>query len=119
MLGVAGLIHLLPLSGVLGAERLAALYGLSFDEPNLAILMRHRAVLFGLVGSFMLLAAFKPMLQSIALVGGIISVASFLMLAAAAGSYNAQIERVFLVDVVVLVCLVVGAIAHAFMLRKG
>ena len=119
MLMVAGLIHLLPLSGVLGTERLAALYGGSFNEPNLAILMRHRAVLFGLIGSFLLLAAFKPALQTIALVGGMISVASFLYLAWAVGGYNAQISRVFLVDVVILICLVVGAIAHVYMLRKG
>ena len=119
MLMVAGLIHLLPLSGVLGIERLAALYGGSFNEPNLAILMRHRAVLFGLIGSFLLLAAFKPALQTIALVGGMISVASFLYLAWAVGGYNAQISRVFLVDVVILICLVVGAIAHVYMLRKG
>ena len=47
---LVGLIHLLPLSGVLSADQLASLYGLSFSEPNLAILMRHRAVLFGLLG---------------------------------------------------------------------
>lgn len=29
-------------------------------EPNLEILMRHRAVLFGLIGAFMVFAAFKP-----------------------------------------------------------
>ncbi len=43
MLVAVAVIHLLPLSGVLGGERLNVLYGLSFDEPNLSILMRHRA----------------------------------------------------------------------------
>lgn len=43
MLVVVAVIHLLPLSGVLGPARLNALYGISFDEPNLEILMRHRA----------------------------------------------------------------------------
>ena len=119
MLVVAGVIHLLPLSGVLGGERLAALYGFPFNEPNLAILMRHRAVLFGLIGSFLLLSAFKPALQSIAIVGGIISVGSFLYLAGAVGNYNPQIARAFLVDIVVLICLVVGAIAHVYVRRKG
>ena len=37
MLVVVAIIHLLPLAGVLGGERLASLYGSSFDEPNLAI----------------------------------------------------------------------------------
>lgn len=119
MLVIAGVIHLLPLSGVLGSERLASLYGLPFNEPNLAILMRHRAVLFGLIGSFLLFSAFQPVLQSIAIVGGIISVVSFLYLAWTVGSYNSQIRRVFLADVIVLICLVVGAIAHVYTLRKS
>ena len=42
---LAALIHLVPLAGVLGADTLATLYGLDFSEPNLSILMRHRAVL--------------------------------------------------------------------------
>ncbi len=119
MLVIAGLVHLLPLSGVLGIERLAILYGLPFDEPNLAILMRHRAVLFGLVGSFLLFAAFKPALQSIAILGGMISVVSFLYLAHSVGSYNAHIARVVLVDVVALLCLVVGALAHVYARHKA
>lgn len=38
MLASVGGIHLLPLSGGFGGARLKALYGLAFDEPNLAIL---------------------------------------------------------------------------------
>ncbi len=112
MLLVAALIHLLPLSGVLGAHRLTALYGLPFEEPNLAILMRHRAVLFGMVGFFLALAAFKPGLQAAALLVGLVSVLSFLGLAWSVGGYNAQLARVVLVDLVALVCLLVGAVAY-------
>jgi uncharacterized BrkB/YihY/UPF0761 family membrane protein len=117
MLVVVGVIHLMPLSGVLGSERLAALYGLSFDQPDLAILMRHRAVLFGLLGAFLLLAAFRPELQTVAFVAGFVSVVSFLYLAWSVGNYNAQIGRVFVADVVALVCLVIGVAAHAYSLR--
>ncbi|MFN6169665.1 MAG: phosphopantetheine adenylyltransferase, partial [Burkholderiales bacterium] len=59
MLVVVAIIHLVPLSGLLGTERLAVLYGIQIEEPNLAILMRHRAVLFGLLGVFLLYAAFR------------------------------------------------------------
>ena len=114
MLIVAGVIHLLPLSGVLGSERLASLYGLQFNEPNLEILMRHRAVLFGLIGAFMVFAAFKPAYQTVAFIGGFISVLSFFYLAWSVGGYNAQVGRVVIADVVALVCLVVGGVAHAF-----
>ena len=62
MLIVVGVIHLLPLSGVLGGAQLFSLYGVPVDDPNLEILMRHRAVLFGLLGVFLVYAAFKPSL---------------------------------------------------------
>ncbi len=81
MLVVVAIIHLMPVSGVLGAERLTALYGLPVNEPNLAILMRHRAVLFGLLGVFLLIAAFRSELQGYALIAGFASVLSFLYLA--------------------------------------
>lgn len=111
---VAAIIHLLPLSGVLGGERLAALYGLDAPEPNLAILMRHRAVLFGLLGAFLSIAAFRPALQAIALAAGLISVVSFLWLASSTDNYNAQIARVVTVDVIALASLLVGAGAHIY-----
>jgi hypothetical protein len=112
MLIVVGVIHLLPLSGVLGGGRLQGLYGIPIDEPNLAILMRHRAVLFGLLGVFMLIAAFRPLYQLVALITGFASVLSFLYLAWSVGGYNAAIARVVAADVVALGCLVVAIIAY-------
>jgi hypothetical protein len=113
------IIHLLPLSGLLGSERLTALYGIQFDEPNLAILMRHRAVLFGLLGVFLLIAAFRPELQDIALAGGFVSDLSFLYLAWSVGHYNPQVGRVFYADIIALICLVVGAVAHWYVRYEG
>lgn len=117
MLVIVAIIHLLPLSGVIGSERLASLYGISFDEPNVAILMRHRAVLFGLLGLFMLVAAFKPPFQLAAFVIGFVSVVSFLWLASSVGGYNAAIGRVVTADIVALVCLILGAAAYVYVHR--
>ena len=111
MLGIVGVIHLLPLAGVLGAERLSALYGMAFTEPNLVILMRHRAVLFGLLGGYLLYAAFQTAQQRLALLAAWISVASFLYIASAAGGYSAAIARVVWADVMAAVCLVIATIA--------
>ena len=112
---VVAVIHLIPLQGVLGSDRLASLYGaLPFDEPNLAILMRHRAVLFGLLGLFLVFAAFRPALQTLAFIAGFVSVISYLWLALSVGSYNAYLARVVIADVVALICLAAGAAAHAY-----
>ena len=119
MLVVVAVIHLMPVSGVLGSERLNALYGLAVNEPNLAILMRHRAVLFGLLGVFLLTAAFRSELQGYALIAGFASVLSFLYLAWSVGNYNPQVSRVVVADVVALVCLVIGSLAHAWVRRNG
>ena len=115
MLFVVGVIHLLPLSGVLSGERLATLYGLSFAESNISILMRHRAVLFGLLGLFLLVAAFRRPFQLAALIAGFVSVVSFLWIAWSVGGYNAQVARVVTADIVALVCLVIGAAAYAYL----
>jgi heme A synthase len=88
-----------------------------FSEPNLEILMRHRAVLFGLLGGFMVLAAFRPAFQAVALVAGLASVLSFVWLAWLVGGYNALVGRVFVADLIALACLLIALIGLA--LSKG
>lgn len=116
---VGGIIHLLPVMGVLGTDRLTALYGVSIADPNSAILLRHRAVLFALIGGFMVLAAFKPALQPLAFGIGLVSVCSFLYLAWCVGQYNPQLSRVVAVDMLALACLLAGAVARAFAPHGG
>lgn len=112
LLGVVGVIHLLPLSGVLGTERLMALYGLPFDDPNLQIMMRHRAVLFGLLGAFLLLAAFRAEYRVLAIGAGLAATMSFLWLAWSIGGYNAAIGRVVAADVLAVACLAAALVLH-------
>lgn len=114
---VAAFIHLLPVAGVLGGDRLQSLYGIAIEGPDLQILMRHRAVLFGLLGLYLLAAAFIPALQPTALAAGLISVLSFLVLAWGTTGYNANIARVVAVDVVALVALLIGTAAY-FVIRS-
>lgn len=78
---VAGLIKALPVVGALGPRRLAALYGRPFDDPDGVVLMRHRALLFGLLGSLLAGAAFVPALRPAAFLAGLLSALSFIVLA--------------------------------------
>lgn len=113
-----GLIHLLPLSGVLGPERLATLYGVSTADPSLLILLRHRAVLFGLLGAFMVFAAFRRPLWNLALAAAFVSLTSFIALAWSVGGYNAHLARVVAVDLAALVLLAVGTSASIIVHRQ-
>lgn len=76
-------------------------------------------VLFGLLDAFLLFTAFQPHLQVPAFIGGFVSVLSFLYLTGSASAYNAQVDRVFIADIIALVCLVIGAIAYAYLAREG
>jgi len=113
LLVLVGIIHLLPAVGVLGAERLSGLYGVSLDDSNLVILMRHRAVLFGLLGLFIVYAAFKPSLQPLAFLAGFVSVISFLAIALSVGGYNNAIAKVVIADVVAVIALCVALVLYA------
>ncbi len=115
---MVAVIHLLPLSGVLGQARLEALYGVAIDDPNLLVLMRHRAVLFGLLGGYLLVAAFVPAMQGPALAMGAISVASFLFLAWTTPGTNPGIARIVTADLVAAAGLVVGSAAWAMARRS-
>ena len=112
MLIIVGFIHLLPMAGISGVESLLKLYGMQISDPNLEILMRHRAVLFGVLGSFLIYSAFRPALQGLALTAGFVSVTTFLLLAQRVGDYNALIGRVVTADVIALGCLVLAFLVY-------
>jgi hypothetical protein len=110
LLLLVGLIHWLPVSAVLGGEWLVRLYGIQPETPDLAILLRHRAVLFALVGGVLVAAAFHPPWRELALLMGLASVLSFLLIARLEGGGSAPIQRVVRVDIVALVALLAAAV---------
>jgi len=100
-----GLIHLLPLIGVLGHAELKNLYGVEALDNNLTVLLRHRAVLFGLLGAFILSSVFITHLHWPALLMALVSAASFIVLSAGDSELAAGIQKVVTVDVVCVVAL--------------
>ena len=110
ILVIVGIIHLLPIVGVLGTERLLGLYGVSINDPNVEILLRHRAVLFGILGVFLIVSVFKPTWQLAAITTGIVSTLSFLALTWGIGELNSEMSRVVMVDTVAVVLLLAAAI---------
>ena len=111
---LTGIVNLLPVTGVLSTERLQALYGVAFDDPNVIILMRHRAVLFGIVGTLLIAAAFHLPLRPTAVAAGLLSMFSFVVIAQGVGGFNTELRRVVLADVVGSILLVVAGLAHCW-----
>lgn len=112
VLVVVAIIHALPLVGIMGGVRLANLYGITDMDASLEILLRHRAVLFGLLAAFLGYAAFKPDLQGPALLVATVSVVSFLAFALASGGYNPAVAAVVKADLIAAVLLAIGAVVH-------
>ena len=109
ILVAASLLHLVPATGLLSAARLNALYGVTFEEPNTLILMRHRALLFGIVGALLLSAAFQPRWRTVGLAVGLTSTLSFVLIAWSVGEYNDRLRAIVAIDLVAAAALVVAA----------
>lgn len=109
---LVALIHLMPTIGVMSAGKLISLYEVDINNANLELLMRHRAVLFGLLGSFIAYAAFHPHLHALALIAGFASVLSFLYLSYSIGTLNSAMQKVVVADLVALLALIIAAIIY-------
>lgn len=110
---LVALINLTPGLGVLSATRMEALYGIPLAEANLAILMRHRAVMLAIVGALLVFAAFRPALRPVAVAAGLVSMLSFVAIAWL-GKPNPLLQRVSTIDVIGSVLLVAAAVTDHF-----
>ncbi len=111
---IVAVIHLLPISGYLGISRLSSLYAINISDPNLEILMRHRAMLFGILGGLFAYAAFQPNAQPFAFIAGFVSVLSFFYLAYTVGDVNSAITKIVIADVVAFIALLVATSVYVF-----
>ena len=107
---IVAIINLLPALGVLSVERMEGFYGVAIREPNLEVLMRHRAVLFSIVGVLLVAAMFRPALRPLAAAAGFVNMLSFILVAWMVGGYNAPIRRVVLVDAIASVLLIIAVL---------
>jgi hypothetical protein len=108
LFAAAGIINVLPLAGLAGSSGMQRLYGIAVGDPNLQIMLQHRAVLIGAAGIFMLFAAWRPQWRAAAAAAGLLSMGSYVLIAFAVGGYNAALQRVVAADVIAMVCVVLA-----------
>lgn len=117
LLIIIGIINFLPVLGLLSVGRLESAYGVEILSHDLAILMRHRALLFGLIGGFVIYSAFNPVYRSPALFLAGLSMIGFVILAHMTGEFNQNIKKIVLVDYVGIVILGVAIVIRFFHVR--
>ncbi len=79
---------------------LSNLYLIDVQSNDLLILLKHRAILFALLGGFIICSAFKPELQWLAIIMGLVSMLSFIVIAFLVGDYGTGIRKVIIADVI-------------------
>lgn len=104
-LTLLALIHLLPVVGVAGGDALQRLYGVAVFDPDLQLLLRHRAMLFAIIGGIALLGAWLSACRTLALLTLWISLGSFLLLASHTSAISAELARVQRIDMYALIVL--------------
>jgi len=117
LLLLVGIINVMPLIGILSIEHINKLYALTITDSNLIILMQHRALLFGLLGGFIIFAAFNSTYQMAATILAFTSMAGFILIAWNTANYNSAINKIIIFDVIGL-CLL-GIVAILFILQKN
>lgn len=117
LLFLVGLVNFLPVLGVLSGGRIAQAYGIELPGPDLEILLRHRALLFGIVGGFVFYALFVPAMQWPAIVMAGVSMVGFLVFMLQVGDYNASLYRVMLVDIAGIVLLLATVVLKLLVSR--
>ena len=110
---VVGLINFLPVAGMVSSQAIAKAYGIDEPSADCALLLRHRAALFGIVGGFIMVSAFYPPLQLAAVIMAYLSMLSFVLLARMVGPIGASLARVRNIDVAASVLLTVVPVIWA------
>ena len=113
---IAGLINLLPTLLAFFPDNISKSYGIDIPNSNYELLLRHRAILFGIIGGLMIISAIVKKHYEIATTAGLISMTSFIILYFLIDKeINSELKKV-MIDVVATVILCIGLLL--FMLKS-
>ncbi len=107
LLFITGAINVLPAILVFSSEKLSKSYGIEIPNPNFELLLRHRAVLFGIVGGLMLYAAILKKHYSLSITVGLVSMISFIVLYFSLEGINQNLEKVMRIDFIATALLII------------
>jgi len=113
ILFLAGLVNVLPAALAFLPQRIAKAYGIEVPDVNYELLLRHRAVLFGLVGGLMIYSALTKKHYEVASLIGLVSMISFIVLYFLMGrGVNAELRKVMQIDIGGTIVLAIGLVLY-------
>lgn len=106
---VVGIIHLMPSAPIILPEMLSRLYGVAPTDVTLLVLLRHRAVLLGVIGLLCLWASWHAPIRPAALLAAALSIAGYLGFYAFYGNPHDSLRTIAIFDLVALPPLALAA----------
>ena len=98
ILVAVGVVHLAPGAVALSVKRTRSAYGVAVDGADLALLLRHRAVLLALIGTGLIAGTFIPDIRAATICAAVTSMVTFVVIAATSGPLNRQNRKVMRID---------------------
>lgn len=111
---ISGAINIFPSALVFLPERISDSYGIKLQNPDFELLLRHRAVLFGIIGGLMIYSALTKKYYSISVIVGLISMLSFVILYFSLNGINDELTKVMKFDIAAIVILIIGLLLYKF-----
>lgn len=106
---IVGLINFMPSVLAILPNKISQSYGINIPNANYELLLRHRAVLFGIIGGLIIYSAISKKYYSLSVIVGLISMVSFLILFKLVdGNVNAELEKVMSIDIAGIIILLIG-----------
>lgn len=116
---IAAVINLLPSVLAFLPDKISKSYGIEIPNENFELLLRHRAILFGIIGGLMIYSAVAKKHYEVSTVIGLISMVSFIVLFFLIGKdINSALKKVMTVDIVGTVLLCIGFILFKLKSKK-
>ena len=112
---ITGVINFVPTFLVFLPDKISSAYGIEIPDTNYELLLRHRAVLFGIIGGVMIYSAIKKTHYALSVTMGLISMISFIVLFYLMdGTLNPELIKVMKIDMGGIIILLVGLGLYKF-----
>lgn len=117
LLFLVGILNLTPAVVFFDTSRTTSLYGISIAEDDLGVIVRHRAILLGLLGAAMIYAAFRKAFVVPVVTAAYIGKLAFLYLIWTTAN-TIELDRVAIFDIGAIIALSIALVLHLTSVEK-